>query len=75
MKPLVSPLNIKESLENIWNLKVDDQRLIYYPYYVTKVRMKEMEEIKAIDLVVRTELQQSMQRVFSQMVFSGNMKL
>ena len=75
VKPLVSPLNIKESLENIWNLKVDDQRLIYYPYYVAKVRMKEMEEIKAIDLVVRTELQQSMQRVFSQMVFSGNMTL
>ncbi|MEM2196809.1 MAG: hypothetical protein QW290_06995, partial [Sulfolobales archaeon] len=74
IKPTISQTDIENSLESLWDLKINEQKLIYYPYYVSKISRKGVEEIRAIDLVKKA-LEEKMQRVFSQMVFSGTISL
>lgn len=75
IKPAISQADIKDSLESLWNLKIDEQKLIYYPYYVSKINRKGVEEIRTIDLVKKIALEEKIQRVFAQMVFSGMISL
>ncbi|MEM4601923.1 MAG: restriction endonuclease [Desulfurococcaceae archaeon] len=74
IKPTISQTDIENSLESLWDLKINEQKLIYYPYYISKISRKGVEEIRAIDLVKKA-LEEKMQRVFSQMVFSGTISL
>ncbi len=75
VKPQLDQADIKESLEALWDLKAEDQRLIYYPYYIAKVSEKGGEEIKVIDLVRGAELKGTLQRIFTQMVFADMVML
>ncbi|MEM2560697.1 MAG: hypothetical protein QXD53_07940 [Candidatus Bathyarchaeia archaeon] len=75
IKPAISQADVKDSLESLWNLKIDKQKLIYYPYYVSKIDRKGVEEIRTIDLVKKMALEEKIQRVFAQMAFSGMISL